>query len=263
MNTDTAHFTLAPRRVARGVAAAACGAMLLLSGCASLQGADPRDPIEPVNRKIYGFNDVVDRMFLKPVATTYNDVTPRPVRVGVSNFFSNASDVWSFFNNVVQLKPKESVETLARVGVNTVLGLGGVLDVASEIGIEQHKEDFGQTMGFWGVPSGPYLVLPILGPSTVRDAAALRLDTLGNPLSEIDPIRTRNQITLIGAVDTRAGYLRAGQALQEAALDPYSFIRDVYLQKRRNDIYDGRPPEDDEPFEAASTPPSTPASAVK
>jgi len=263
MNTNIAHLTVAPRRMVRVMLGVACGAMLMLSGCASLQGADPRDPIEPVNRKIYGFNDAVDRMFLKPVATAYNDITPRPVRVGVSNFFSNANDVWSFANNVVQLKPKESVETLARVGVNTVLGLGGVLDVATEIGIDQHKEDFGQTMGFWGVPPGPYLVLPILGPSNARDAVGWRFDSLGNPLYQIDPIRTRNQITLINAVDTRAGYLRAGQTLQEAALDPYSFIRDVYLQKRRNDIYDGHPPEEDEPPEADPTPPAASAATAK
>jgi phospholipid-binding lipoprotein MlaA len=224
------------------------GVLVLLSqgGCASLPGADPRDPLEPINRTVYRFNDVVDRAFLKPVATAYNQYAPKPVRDGVTNFFSNVSDVWSFTNNVAQLKPNESAETFMRVSVNTVLGLGGVLDIASEIGLEQHKEDFGQTLGYWGVPPGPYLVLPVLGPSTVRDVVGLRVDSLGNVIYDVDPIRVRNQVLVMNAVDTRASYLRAGQVLEEAALDPYSFIRDVYLQKRRNDIHDGQPPADEE-----------------
>lgn len=235
------------------------GALALLSGCASLKGPDPRDPWEPMNRKVYQFNDTVDRMFMRPVATAYNKVTPRPVRVGVSNFFNNASDYWSVINNAAQLKPEPTVAMAMRVSLNTVVGLGGVLDIASEVGIERYKEDLGQTLGRWGVPQGPFVVLPLLGPSTVRDTLALTTEAAGSPINRVTPIRTRNQLTLLDGIDTRASYLRAGQVLQEAALDPYSFTRDVYLQKRRNDTYDGRPPEEEDPEPEAPAAPSTPA----
>jgi phospholipid-binding lipoprotein MlaA len=221
--------------------------VLLLAGCASGPGANPHDPLEPMNRDVYRFNEAVDSMFLKPVATAYNNGIPRPVRTGVNNFFNNLSDVWSLVNNALQAKPKDAVETFFRVSVNTLMGLGGLLDVASEMGLEPHREDFGQTLGRWGVPTGPYLVLPILGPSTLRDAASLRADTLGSPVYNVDHVRTRNGLLLLDAIDTRAGLVRAGLVLDEAALDKYSFSRDVYLQKRRNDVYDGSPPEEVEP----------------
>ena len=230
--------------------------ILMLTGCASMPGADPRDPWEPMNRKIYQFNDQVDRMVLRPVASAYNRITPRPVRAGVSNFFNNASDYWSLINNVAQLKVPQTVEMTMRVSVNTVMGLGGVLDIASEVGLERHKEDLGETLGRYGMPTGPYLVLPLLGPSTVRDAATLVADSQGNPVNHIHPIHTRNQLTALNLVDTRASFLRAGQMLQEAALDEYSFTRDAYLQKRLNDTFDGHPPEDPDPDADVSTSPS-------
>jgi len=245
MNTNLKGFSVRSARARLGLWSLACATGLLLAGCASGPGAHPRDPLEPMNRGIYQFNEAVDGMFLKPVATAYNTVTPRLVRTGVNNFFNNVSDVWSFANNVLQAKPKDAVETFFRVSVNTLFGLGGVLDVASEMGLEPHREDFGQTLGRWGVPTGPYLVLPILGPSTLRDTAALRADTLGNAVYSVDHIRTRNSLLLLDAVDLRAGLLRAGRVLDEAALDKYSFSRDVYLQKRRNDVYDGMPPEEE------------------
>ncbi|MGH6626094.1 MAG: MlaA family lipoprotein [Burkholderiaceae bacterium] len=218
-------------------------AILLLSGCATGPGANPRDPLEPLNRTISDFNDVVDKAFLKPVATAYTEVTPAPVRTGVSNFFSNLGDVWSFVNNVLQLKAQAAAETWMRLNVNTFFGLGGILDVAAEMNIERHKEDFGQTLGRWGVPAGPYLVLPILGPSTLRDGLALMVDRQGNLITHVDPTSTRNGLYLLRAVDARANLLRTGTVIDEAALDKYSFTRDAYLQLRRSEIYDGEPPE--------------------
>ncbi len=253
MNADrVADLTRAKNRtfgVPTGVRVLMCAVGFVLAGCASGPGANPRDPLESMNRGIYEFNDAVDSAFLRPVATAYNNVTPRPVRTGVNNFFSNLSDISSVINNLLQIKPKEAVETFFRVGVNTLMGLGGVLDVASEMGLEPHREDFGQTLGRWGMPTGPYLVLPILGPSTLRDTASLRADTLVNPVYNVEHIRSRNSLLLLNAVDTRAGLLRAGKVLDEAALDKYSFTRDVYLQKRRNDVYDGSPPDEDAPAE--------------
>lgn len=228
----------------RGVAVLTCAVLLGLAGCASGPKANPRDPFEPYNRSITRFNDAVDKAVLKPVAIAYKDVAPKPVRTGVSNFFGNLSDGWSVVNNALQFKGQATAESVMRVSVNTVFGLGGLLDIASEMGIERRTEDFGQTLGHWGVPSGPYLVLPLLGPSTVRDTAALPVDSAGNPLSQVDPTHTRNSLYGLRIIDTRAMLLGATNLLGEVALDPYTFTRDFYLQKRRNDVYDGMPPSD-------------------
>jgi phospholipid-binding lipoprotein MlaA len=208
--------------------------LLVLQGCASAPNANPRDPWESFNRQVHGFNEGLDEAFVKPVAIAYQDVTPALLRTGVSNFFGNLSDVWSLVNNVLQLKPKESVETLARVGVNTTIGLAGVLDVATELKLEKHSEDFGQTLGRWGVPTGPYMVLPLLGPSTLRDTAALPVNWRGNLISGVDDSTVRNSLTALRVVDLRAGLLRTGRMIDSAALDKYSFTRDVYLQRRRS-----------------------------
>lgn len=245
------------RRGLRGLAALFMLASLW--GCASGPSRHPADPFEPLNRQVYQFNEAVDGVIFKPVATAYKAVTPDLLRTGVNNFFSNIGDGWSLVNALLQLKPKEAAEGFLRVGLNTFLGLGGILDVASEIGIERHKEDFGQTLGRWGVPPGPYLVLPILGPSTLRDAVALKVDAIGNLVYQIDHIPTRNELLFMNAVDTRATLLRAGEVMEEAALDKYSFRRDAHLQKRRNDIYDGMPPEVPEPEEAPTSEAATPA----
>lgn len=207
----------------------------LLAGCASGPYAHPDDPLEPYNRSMTTFNEVVDNAVLKPVATTYQELTPMPVRTGVSNFFANLGDAWSFVNNSLQLRVEPAVSSLFRFGINSTMGLGGVLDVASELGIERYKQDFGLTLGRWGVPTGPYFVLPVLGPSTVRDTAALPVDMRGNLLAGVTPVSDRNALYALRAVDARANLLRAGSVLDNAALDKYSFTRDVYLQVRRGD----------------------------
>lgn len=216
------------------------GALLLavLAGCATGPQADPRDPLEPMNRAVTQFNDGVDRAVLKPVATAYVSVTPEMVRTGVTNFFANIGDVWSVVNNLLQFKGQAAGESFMRVNVNTFMGLGGVLDVASEMRIPRHKEDFGQTLGYWGVPAGPYVVLPVLGPSTLRDTAALPVDWKGDLVNNIDHIRTRNATVVVRLINTRANFLRVGDVLNDAALDRYSFTRDVFLRIREADVQD-------------------------
>src|SRR4029079_3597178 len=191
-------------------------ALALLAGCATGPNANPADPLEPLNRQVARFNDTVDDALLRPVATVYRQVLPSPIRTGVNNFFANLSDVWSFANSVAQLKLQDSAQTFMRVNVNTVFGLGGILDVATEAGIDRHTEDFGQTLGHWGVPSGPYLVLPLLGPSTLRDTAALPLDLRGDLLSGVSDISVRNSMYALRLIDIRANLLRVGQLLEDA-----------------------------------------------
>ena len=221
----------------------AIAAVVLAStfGCATVSGQAPNpiDPLEPFNRSVFRFNEGVDRAVLRPVATVYRDTLPLMVRTGVSNFFGNLGDVWSLANNVMQLKLQNSAETFMRLNVNTIFGLGGLLDIASEAGIERHREDFGQTLGRWGVPTGPYVVLPLLGPSTVRDTAALPVDHYGDVLSVVHDIGARNSLYALRVVDERATFLRAGQMLDEIALDKYSFTRDAFMQHRRSEVSGG------------------------
>lgn len=205
-----------------------------LPGCATAPGAHPADPFESFNRSVFSFNDKVDMAVVKPVATVYRDVTPSPIRTGISNFFGNVSDAWSTVNNALQAKPEAALDSLFRVTVNTLFGLGGILDVAGEARIPRHTEDFGQTLGHWGVPAGPYLVLPVLGPSTVRDTAALIVDTQGDAVSAVSQIPLRNTLTATRAVSLRARLLDAGDLLDEASLDKYSFAREIHLQRRRS-----------------------------
>lgn len=219
----------------------------LASGCATRPtgiAANPADPFEPFNRSVFNFNEKVDNAVIKPVATTYVKVVPSLVRSGVSNFFGNLGEVWNFANSVMQLKAQRSAETFMRFNVNTFFGLGGLLDIATEAGIYRHSEDFGETLGRWGMPPGPYVVLPILGPSTLRDTAAFPVDRVGDAFRYIPNIEVRNSLTVLRLVDLRSSYLRAGQLLDDAALDKYSFTRDAWLQKRRSDVYDGNPPDD-------------------
>lgn len=229
-------------------------ATLTLTACASGPNANPRDPMEPFNRGVYSFNDAVDRAVVKPVATVYRDVLPSPVRTGVHNFFYNLQDLWSFVNNTLQLKGEGAGNSIVRFGVNTVFGLGGLLDIATEMRIERFPEDFGQTLGHWGVGAGPYVVLPLLGPSTVRDTVALPVDWSGNVASDISDIPTRNSATVLKLVDTRAGLLDASKMLDEVALDPYTFTRDAFLQRRRSLVYDGNPPDEAVPQPNYNTP---------
>ncbi len=219
-----------------------CGvaALTLLSGCANTGNA--RDPLEPVNRAIYHFNDGLDKAVLKPVAEAYREVLPQFVRTGVSNFFSNINDVLIALNNLLQGKLPDAVSDAGRIVINTTAGLLGVLDVATEIGLEKHDEDFGQTLGRWGFGDGPYLVLPLFGPSNMRDGLALIVDTRLDPITYVDPSRDRNQLWLARLINRRAELLDTSRILETAALDPYEFLRDAYLQRRRNLVYDGSPP---------------------
>lgn len=225
-------------RIKSGMAAVALVMAALLSGCASGPNANPVDPLEPFNRDMTGFNDAVDGMVLKPVATVYRDVTPDLVRTGVNNFFENLRDAWSAVNAALQLKPQAAAENFLRVGFNTTLGLGGLLDIASEMGIDKTRLDFGQTLGRWGVPSGPYLVLPFFGPSSIRDAAGFSVESSGDLIMGMDRIPLRNSLYVLRAVETRANLLRATTMLEGAALDKYSFTRDIYLQRRQSQIDD-------------------------
>ncbi len=224
-----------------------CASVVVLCGCASGPNANPRDPLEPFNRGVYRFNEKVDAVVLKPVASAYREVTPVRVRQGVGNFFGNLGDVWSFVNNALQFKVQAAFDSLKRVGVNTFMGWGGIFDIATEMDIEKHTKDFGHTLGFWGVAPGPYLVLPLLGPSTLRDAVALQVDLKGDLVANVPHVPTRNTATVLRAVDERSDLLKAGTMLEEAALDPYSFRRDAFLQRRRSVIFDGNPPDEEMP----------------
>jgi len=247
-------------------AAALAAVLMALGGCASTGQHNPRDPLEPMNRTVAQFNEGVDSVLLKPVATVYQRHVPALVRTGVSNFFGNLGDLWSGANSLMQLKIHDAAENVMRFSVNTVFGLGGILDLASEMNIERHREDFGKTLGRYGVPAGPYLVLPLLGPSTLRDTLALPVDMRYNVLSEIKPEATRNALGTLRLVDQRANLLRASSVLEEAALDKYSFTRDAHLQRRRAEVVEGTrratSDEDDgrEPKEPGGTvPPALPA----
>ena len=228
-----------PRLLAIGLVLMAC------HGCATVQTPDPRDPLESFNRGVFSFNEGLDRAVFKPAATVYRDVTPRLVRTGVGNFLGNLDDAWSSINSLLQFKLRDGVDNFMRFGVNTTFGLFGVLDVASEMQIDRHSEDFGQTLGAWGFGPGAYLVLPLFGPSTFRDAVALPVDFSGDLASRANGVATRNSLRVLNVIDTRANLLGLSSALNDVALDKYSFARDAFLQRRRNAVYDGNPPETD------------------
>lgn len=218
--------------------------LLLLGGCATPGTGDPRDPLEPMNRAIYSFNDGVDKVVMKPLAQAYQAVFPAILRTGISNVFSNINDVVVALNNLLQGKIGPAFSDISRVMVNTTVGVLGIIDVATELGIEKNDEDFGQTLGYWGVGDGPYLVLPFLGPRNIRDTVGLIVDWETDPTSHIEPNRDRNAIQGFRLVTRRAELLNASKVLEVAAIDEYAFLRDAYLQRRRNLIYDGNPPRD-------------------
>lgn len=236
----------------------------ILVGCASV-GSNPRDPLERYNRAMFSFNDTVDRYFTKPVAEAYRAVLPGFVRTGVRNFLGNLEDVWIGANNFFQGKFEAGFSDLMRVSINSVIGLGGLFDVASEAGLEKNNEDFGQTLGRWGVGSGPYVVLPLLGPSTLRDSAALPVDFSANllgPFAEAattaHEVAVRNSLWGTNFVGRRADLLDASALVDQAALDRYAFIRDAYLQRRLSLVHDGKPPppkDEDEDDPPAAKPP--------
>lgn len=236
-------------------------ALLILGGCAS--GGDPRDPLEPMNRGIYKFNDAADKAVLKPVAQGYKAVLPEPVRKGVTNFFSNIDDVLVAVNNVLQFKLNDAVSDLGRVVTNTTVGVAGVFDVASGWGMPKHNEDFGQTLGYWGIGDGPFLMLPLLGPSNVRDSVGLLIYYRLDPVVHLHDVPLRNSLTALRFVDKRARLLDAEKVLDEAALDPYTFLRDAYIQQRRNLVHDGNAPPEKYDEEKDSPPPASPKPASK
>jgi len=214
---------------------------LQLTGCAS--NGDPRDPLEPMNRTIHSFNEGLDRIVLKPVATGYQTVMPGFAQTGVRNFFSNLNDVSVLANDILQFKLESSTSDVLRISINSTFGFLGLLDIASEMGLHKHNEDFGQTLGRWGVGNGPYLVLPFFGSSSFRDGAGLVVDSeYTDLLMQINDIPTRNQAWVVRAVSQRAELLDAKNAIDAAALDPYEFSRDLYLERRRSQVYDGQPP---------------------
>lgn len=221
-------------------------ATLLTLGVIGTAGAQVYDPLEPMNRVIFNVNDMLDRNVVRPVAQAYVSVVPRLVRTGVSNVFGNVSDAFSAINNLLQGKKEPFGSDLGRVLVNSTFGLGGIFDIAAEANIEKYNEDFGQTLGWWGLGAGPYLVLPILGPSNVRDATGLVAHGLIDPVYQVTPTVNEYELVVLRALDTRAGLLGTDDLVQGAALDKYTFIRSAYTQRRRSLVYDGKPPKDDD-----------------
>jgi phospholipid-binding lipoprotein MlaA len=216
----------------------ACAGLFLvvLQGCATGPNANPADPMEPLNRTVFNLNDGLDRAIFKPVATAYKEITPSPVRTGVNNFFNNLADVWSVVNNALQFKPRETLETGMRVAFNTVFGFAGVLDIGTEMRLPRNKQDFGQTLGYWGIESGPYLVLPFFGPSSVRDSVGTVVNTQVDLVNNLRNVPTRNSLAATRVVDTRAEFLGATDVLDQVSLDKYSFTRDLYLKRRAASI---------------------------
>lgn len=220
---------------------------LFATGCTTLEGPrDPRDPFEGYNRAMYDFNSDFDKALFRPVAEAYDEYVPRPVNTGISNFFNNLDDVLVLLNDLLQLKFAQAASDLSRLAWNSTVGLFGLIDVATPMGLPKHNEDFGQTLGHWGLGSGPYLVLPFLGPSSVRDGTGLLADWQVDPVMQVENPDERWGLVITDAVDTRAGLLRASNILETAALDPYIFMRDAYLQRRQSLVYDGNPPVEDE-----------------
>ena len=221
----------------------------LIVGCASIPAGvppSPDDPWEPFNRSVFEFNEGLDKYVLKPVVSGYRFVLPEFIREGVYNFFSNYNDIYTALNNLLQGKPDYAFNDLMRVVVNTTMGLGGLIDLATPGGLEKHKEDFGQTFGVWGIPSGPYVVLPFFGPSSVRDTFGTVADLETDYLFKYIPnVGLRNSLTGLRVVNARNTYYEAGDLLDGAAIDKYSFLRDAYIQRRKYQINEGR--DDEEP----------------
>jgi phospholipid-binding lipoprotein MlaA len=252
---------------ARALLALMVGALLTLGGCATTKSlvTDARggpgarlDPWESWNRKVFAFNEGLDERILKPVATGYAKVVPQFVRRSVDNFFANAADAWSAVNNVLQGKAEPAFTDVVRFTTNTVFGFFGVLDIASEFGLDHHYEDFGQTLGRWGFGAGAYIVWPLIGPSTVRETIALPLDRTASPALYISDGSYQFGVVGLQIINTRARLLGASQVIDDIALDKYTFIRDAYLQRRRSRVFDGDAPE----IPDAPAPAAVPASGA-
>lgn len=246
-------------------------ALLITTGCATTAkptetDAEPAkfvsrvDPWENWNRKVFTFNDVVDTAVIRPVATAYEKVVPQLVRTGVTNFYGNFADAWSAVNNLLQGKLADGAQDVMRVGTNTLFGVGGLFDVATELGLDSQREDFGQTLGYWGFKSGPYIVWPLLGPSTVRESFALPLDRYVGPGLAVSDASSQYGFMFLGLLNERANLLPTSRMLDDMALDKYVFVRDAYLQRRRSLVHDGNEPasEDEDNFEADPEPADEP-----
>ena len=219
--------------------------VMTLSGCASFRTAAPGDPIEPINRGIYSFNSTFDHYLLKPIAKGYDSVVPSLVKTGVSNVFQNMSDAQSLVSDALQLKGAKFGDDFGRVMLNTTFGIGGIFDLATQLGVERGNEDIGQTLGYWGIGAGPYLVIPFLGPSSLRDAVGRFGDSKVNPLSYVSSVPVRNSLTGLSVVDARVGLFPAEDLLNQASLDKYTFLRSAYLQRRQSLVLDGKRPKDE------------------
>ena len=220
-------------------------ALVAIAGCAATPSRDAPsrdDPFEPMNRVSYRVHEVVDGQIVKPVIQAYVDYTPRLVRQGISNFFNNIDDMFSIINDFLQWKLDKAGNDMGRVMINTGPGLLGLIDIASDAGIPRGNEDFGQTFGYWGFPQGPYIFIPVFGPTTVRDGTGWIIRGYANPVGYIDDIATRNILWTLNLVDLRASALQTESLVNQAAIDPYTFIRRAYLQRRQFLVYDGQPP---------------------
>jgi len=221
--------------------------VIVMTGCATTQQNErvaKIDPFEPMNRAVFSFNEVTDDYLIKPIAEAYRFVLPEFARTGVTNFFGNINDVLIGANNLLQGKPAEAANDIGRFFINSTIGILGLFDVATDMGLDKNKEDFGQTLGVWGVPDGPYVVLPLFGASNVRDTVGFVVDMETDFILNSDKLNKDQKIssTVLRIVNLRANLLDSGQLLDDAAFDKYSFVRDGYLQRRRNQIYDGNPP---------------------
>lgn len=222
--------------------------LAVAAGCGSIpkEQRDSRDPWQAYNRAMFKFNTDFDNAFFKPAAKGYQAITPEPIDQGISNFFNNLADITSAVNNALQFKLSRAGTDVGRLVINTTAGLVGFIDVATNMGIPSYKEDFGQTLGYWGVGDGPYFVMPILGPSSVRDTVGFAGDIFVDPLFNLNEDEIYWGLVALRAVDTRAGLLESGDLMDEAALDRYVFVRDAYLQRRRSLVHDGNPPADED-----------------
>lgn len=245
------------------IMAATVAASAMLTGCATGPNRNPDDPLEPMNRTMYKINDAVDSNIAQPIAKGYQKITPTPVRTAISNFFSNLGDLGNMANNLLQLRITDATQDLMRVTMNSLFGVAGLIDIATPAGLPKHHQDFGLTLARWGMPSGPYLVLPVFGPSTVRDGVGRAVDVRFNLLNYIEPA-ARNPMYIAQFISARSDLLGATDLLKQAALDPYSFVRDAYLQQRKSLTYRSQSssaalPTYNEPGEPGAAPAATPA----
>lgn len=218
------------------------GAVALALSASVAADNNPRDPYEGFNRAMFSVNEVVDKYAAKPVAQVYDQAVPLPLKAGLGNFFGNTADLWIGVNSALQGKFGDAGVDISRLLINSTVGIFGFFDVASELGLEKHEEDFGQTLAVWGVGDGGYFFWPVIGPRTLRDTGSWAIDSYVDPVWRVEPIRVRNSMVATRFVDIRASLLPADKVVEEAALDKYAYIRDAYLQRRRNQIFDGRPP---------------------